>query len=99
MQYKFVAAAALLVAAVGCDPSNKDAGGPVVLERIMVQDAHPFGVRGVAMDLLDTAGSPLSGAVRCDANNPCVAQFLLGGVEPDFSCTAAGVCSDPLAAG
>ena len=98
MQYKLVAVA-LAVAAVGCDPSNSDPGGPVVLERIMVQDAHPFGVRGVAMDLLDTAGSPLSTAVRCDANRPCVTGFLLGGVEPDFSCTPAGTCSDPLAAG
>ncbi|MGZ3429067.1 MAG: Ig-like domain-containing protein, partial [Polyangia bacterium] len=98
MQYKLLAVA-LAAAAVGCDPSNSDPGGPVTLERIMVQDAHPFGVRGVAMDLLDTFGSPLSTAVRCDANNPCVTQFLLGGVAPDFSCTPAGVCSDPLAAG
>jgi hypothetical protein len=99
MQYKLVTAAALAIVAIGCDPSNNDVSGPVILERIMVQDAHPFGVRGVAMDLLDTAGSPLSTAVRCDATTPCSTGFLLGGVEPDFSCTSAGVCSDPLAAG
>ena len=89
----------LVAAAVGCDPSNSDPGGPVTLVRIMVQDSQPYGVRGVAMDLLDTIGSPYSTAVRCDANTPCVPQFMLGGVAPDVSCTQAGVCTDPLTAG
>ena len=88
----------LVAAAVGCDPSNSDPGGPVTLVRIMVQDSQPYGVRGVAMDLLDTLGSPYSTAVRCDANTPCVPQFMLGGVAPDVSCTQAGVCTDPLTA-
>src|SRR4051812_2104872 len=65
----------------------------------MGQDASPNGVRGAAMDLLDTPGSPYTTALKCDANNPCQASFLLGGVSPDFTCTAAGTCNDPLAAG
>jgi hypothetical protein len=67
--------------------------------RIMVQDSTNAGVRGVAMDLLDTPGSPLSTAAACDAVNPCLPEFTLGGTNPDFSCTLAGYCNDPLAAG
>lgn len=99
MSYKLMALA-LAVAAAGCgSDSPKDPSGPVKLMRIMVQDAIPEGARGVAMDLLDTPGSPLSTAVACDANHPCVADYLLQQVSPDVSCTPAGTCSDPLAAG
>src|SRR5882672_9724471 len=94
---------AMLAAAVGCDDvhsgQQSDPSGPVRLLRIMVQDSQPFGVRGVAMDLLNTPGSPLSTAVACNETHPCLLQFVLAGHNPDFSCTAAGVCSDPLAAG
>jgi hypothetical protein len=99
MQYKLLAFA-FAVLAVGCgNDSSSDPPGPVMLVRIMVQDAQPFGVRGAAMDLLDTAGSPLSTAVACDAGRPCVVPFLVQQVSPDVSCTAAGTCTDPLAAG
>ncbi|HEY2745651.1 MAG TPA: Ig-like domain-containing protein [Polyangia bacterium] len=73
--------------------------GPAKLVRIMVQDATPFGVRGVAMDLLDTPGSPLTTAVACDAGHPCEDPFLLQHVSPEVMCTQAGTCSDPIAAG
>ena len=77
MRYKLLALS-LSVAAVGCgSDSTTDPAGPVMLVRIMVQDAQPFGVRGVAIDLLDTPGSPLSTAVACDANHPCVVRFPL----------------------
>src|SRR5438445_5765022 len=65
----------------------------------MVQDSQPFGIRGVAMDLLNTPGSLLSTAVACNDSHPCLPQFVLAGHNPDFSCTPAGLCSDPLAAG
>ena len=99
MKYPLIALT-FAVAAVGCgNDSSNDPGGPVMLMRIMVQDSQPFGARGVAMDLLDTPHSPLSLAVGCDAGHPCVPQFLLQQYQPDFSCTAAGTCNDPLAAG
>ncbi|MDB4965407.1 MAG: hypothetical protein JWN44_1096 [Myxococcales bacterium] len=95
--------AALMIAAVGCDDVHSgqqgDPSGPVRLVRIMVQDSQPFGIRAVAMDLLNTPGSPLSTAVACSDIQPCLPQFVLAGSNPDFSCTAAGVCNDPLAAG
>jgi hypothetical protein len=65
----------------------------------MVQDSQPFGVRHAIMDLLDTPGSALSTSVACNDTNPCGPQFNLGGTNPDFSCTSAGFCNDPLAAG
>lgn len=95
--------AATSAVAVGCDDVHTgqpgDASGPVRLLRIMVQDSQPAGIRGVAMDLLNTPGSPLSTAVACSDTSPCSPQFVLAGINPDFSCTAAGVCNDPLAAG
>ena len=91
---------AVVAAAAGCgSESPSDASGPVKLERILVQDAVPHGARGVAMDLLDTAGSPLTSALACDDNHPCVSLYVIGGIVPDASCTAAGLCTDPLAAG
>ena len=88
-----------ILVAVGCgSEAPSEPSGPVKLVRIMVQDSQPNGARGVAMDLLDTPGSPLSTAVACDSNNPCVADYLLQRVAPDFSCNA-GVCNDPIAAG
>lgn len=99
MHYKLLALS-FVVAAVGCgSDSTTDPAGPVMLMRIMVQDAQPFGARGVAVDLLDTPGSPLSTAIACDANHPCVADFLLQQVSPNVACTTAGTCTDPLAAG
>ncbi|MCA1664661.1 MAG: Ig-like domain-containing protein [Myxococcales bacterium] len=99
MHYKLLALS-FAVAAVGCgSDSTNDPGGPVMLMRIMVQDAQPFGVRGAAMDLLDTPGSPLSTATPCDANHQCVVDYLLQHVSPNVACTAAGSCTDPLAAG
>lgn len=93
---------AFAVAALGCDDvhtgQGSDPSGPVELVRIMVQDAQPSGVRGVAVDLLDTAGSPLSTAVACSDTNPCQRDFVLQGANPDFTCSPAGVCNDPLAA-
>src|SRR5262249_21221699 len=90
-------------AAVGCDDTHtgqsQDPGGPVQLVRIMVQDSQPFGVRGIAMDLLDVPGSAFSTATACNDVNPCSPQFVLAGKNPDFSCTPAGFCNDPLAAG
>ena len=60
-RYFFIA---MLAAAAGCDDVHSgqqtDPSGPVRLLRIMVQDSQPFGIRGVAMDLLNTPGSPLS---------------------------------------
>src|SRR4051812_29842737 len=86
--------------AVGCDDVHVgqpgDPSGPVKLLRIMVQDSQPAGIRGVAMDLLNTPGSPLSTAVACSETAPCSPQFVLAGTNPDFRCTAAGVCNDPL---
>ncbi|HEX9104005.1 MAG TPA: Ig-like domain-containing protein [Polyangia bacterium] len=88
------------VAAAGCgSDAPGDPAGPVKLVRIMVQDAQPLGARGVAMDLLDTPGSPLSTALPCDANHLCAADYLLQQVAPDFTCTQAGTCNDPIAAG
>lgn len=99
MHYKLLALT-LAVAAVGCgDDSTHDPSGPVQLMRIMVQDAQPQGIRGVAMDLLDTPGSPLSLATPCDATHACTVIFTLEHQSPDVSCTAAGTCTDPLAAG
>lgn len=93
----------LAFVAIGCDDNHtgqpKDPTGPVQLVRIMVQDSQPFGVRGVAMDLLDTPGSANSLAVACSDVDPCSPQFVLAGTNPDFSCTSAGTCNDPLAAG
>jgi len=87
------------VAAVGCGSETpSDPPGPVMLVRIMVQDATPFGARGVAMDLLDTAGSPLSTAVACDPAHQCTSTYLLQQAAPDTSCNN-GVCNDPIAAG
>ncbi|HEX6838427.1 MAG TPA: Ig-like domain-containing protein, partial [Polyangia bacterium] len=87
----------LALVSVGCGSETpSDPAGPVRLVRIMVQDSQPFGARGVAMDLLDTTGSPLSTAVACDQNHPCAADYLLQQSAPDFSCNA-GVCNDPLA--
>ncbi|HEX6838934.1 MAG TPA: hypothetical protein VF334_20285, partial [Polyangia bacterium] len=86
------------VAAVGCGTDNSDPAGPVKLVRIMVQDAQPFGARGVAMDLLDTPGSPLTTALACDAAHQCASTYLLQQVAPDVSCNA-GLCNDPIAAG
>ncbi|MDB4967351.1 MAG: hypothetical protein JWN44_3040 [Myxococcales bacterium] len=85
----------------GCDDihagQSSDPSGPVMLVRLMVQDAEPFGIRGLATDVLDTPGSPLSTAVSCDPDlNPCLPQFVLPGGNPDFSCTK-GLCNDPLA--
>ena len=97
---RIVVLLAISVAAIGCgDDSPTDPTGPVKLVRIMVQDAVGQGVRGVAMDLLDTPGSPLTSAVSCDVNHPCVVEFTLQHVSPDVACTSAGLCSDPLAAG
>ena len=99
MQSKLVALAfAASIAAVGCGTDNSDPAGPVKLVRIMVQDSQPFGARGVAMDLLDTPGSPLTTAVACDAAHQCTSTYLLQQVAPDVSCNA-GVCNDPIAAG
>lgn len=85
---------------VGCDDNHtgqlSDPSGPVKLVRLMVQDAEPFGIRANAVDLLDTKGSPLSLAVACDDQNPCLQQFVFKGGNPDFSCTKAGICNDPL---
>lgn len=87
----------------GCDDNHtgqgSDPSGPVKLVRIMVQDSQPSGLLGYATDLLDTKGSPLSTAVACDDLNPCLPQFTLAGANPDFSCTKAGFCNDPLAPG
>src|SRR6476659_172089 len=100
MQHKLIALSFAAVAVAGCgDPSHDDPSGPVMLMRIMVQDAHPNGVRGVAMDLLDVPGSALSTAVACDVNHPCIADFLMQQVSPDVTCTQAGTCTDPLAPG
>ncbi len=100
---KKLLALGLVVVATGCDDNHtgqlKDPSGPVQLVRIMVQDSQPFGVRGVAMDLLDTPGSTYSTAVACSDIDPCLPQFVLAGANPDFSCTPAGTCNDPLAAG
>ena len=99
MHYKLLALG-FAVAAVGCgNDSSNDPSGPVMLMRIMVQDAQPFGVRGAAMDLLDTPGSPLSTATACDASHQCLADYLLQQVSPNVACTSAGTCTDPLAAG
>ncbi len=90
----------VVVGVVGCGSgAPSDPAGPVKLVRIMVQDAQPFGARGVAMDLLDTPGSPLTTALSCDAGHPCVDPFLLQQVSPEVTCTPAGTCSDPIAAG
>ena len=87
------------VVAAGCGSDhNTDPAGPVKLVRIMVQDSQPFGARGVAMDLLDTPGSPLSTAVACDPNHPCATDYLLQQAVPDVSCNN-GLCNDPIAAG
>lgn len=95
--------ASLAAVAAGCDSVHtgqpSDPPGPVELVRIMVQDAQPSGARGVAVDLLDTPGSPLSTAVACSDTEPCLPQFTMQGSNPDFSCTPAGVCNDPLTAG
>lgn len=85
----------------GCDDNHtgqgSDPAGPVKLTRILVQDATPNEILGYITDLLDTPGSPLSTAVPCDDLNPCQKQYTLGGTNPDFSCTKAGTCNDPLA--
>ena len=97
---RLIALFAVSVAVGGCgSDSPTDPAGPVKLTRIMVQDAVSQGVRGVAMDLLDTPASPLTTAVACDANHPCVVLFTLQHVSPDVACSDAGVCTDPLAAG
>ncbi len=98
MKWKLVALTFSIVAAgCGSDSSSSDPPGPVKLMRIMVQDSQPFGARGVAMDLLDTPGSPLSTAVACDATHQCAMTYLIQQVAPDVSCSS-GVCNDPIAA-
>src|SRR4051812_11570296 len=100
MYQKLFALSFAAVAVVGCgDPSHDDPSGPVMLMRIMVQDSQPFGARGAAMDLLDVPGSALSTAVACDASHPCTVDYTMQHIAPELTCTAAGTCSDPLAAG
>jgi hypothetical protein len=95
-----VASFVVVLAASGCgSESPGEPTGPVELVRIMVQDSLPNGVRGVAMDLLDDASSPLTTAVSCDDSHPCISDYLLQRIEPDVSCSPAGKCTDPLAAG
>ena len=91
-------AVVLLAAGCGSDVPG-DPAGPVKLVRIMVQDSLPQGVRGVAMDLLDTPGSPLTTAHACSDSAPCVVNYTFQHVSPDVSCSAAGFCTDPIAAG
>jgi hypothetical protein len=91
-------AVVLLAAGCGSDVPG-DPAGPVKLVRIMVQDSLPQGVRGVAMDLLDTPGSPLTTAHACSDSAPCVVNYTFQHVSPDVSCSAAGFCNDPIAAG
>lgn len=91
-----------LLAAAGCEDNHSgqptDPPGPVRLMRVMVQDAIPLGARGVAMDLLDVPGSPLTTATACDDVNPCTPQFNLQYTVPNVACHA-GYCTDPLRAG
>ncbi len=98
MKSKLLLALPFVFAAAGCGSDNSDPAGPVKLVRIMVQDSQPFGARGVAMDLLDTPGSPLTTALACDAAHLCPSTYLVQQVAPDVSCTN-GLCNDPLAAG
>lgn len=94
----------------GCDSNHtgqpSDPSGPVKLVRAIIEDDDSAsqgagGERGIATDLLDKPGTPLSTAVSCDVNlKPCLTQYNFNFSPPDFSCssdTGTGTCADPLA--
>src|SRR5438477_5345959 len=86
--------AALLTGAFGCDDVHTgdltDPGGPILLERVIVQDS-PAAVsnaasagtttRGGAVDLLETATPP-----ACGDAAPCQVLFAMQGGLGDFTC-------------
>ena len=94
----------------GCDSNHtgqpSDPSGPVKLVRAIIEDDDSAsqgsgGERGIATDLLDAKGTPLSTAVECDVDlKPCLTQYNFNFSPPDFSCSAdtgMGFCNDPLA--
>lgn len=88
-----------LVGTVGCDDNHSgqpsDPSGPPQIVHVMIVEPLDNG-RASAVDLVDSQPP-----VACNDLLPCTAQFNLGSVSPDVSCSVTGtatmgVCNDPL---
>ena len=97
-----------LVGTAGCDDITAgqptDSSAPPQLQHVMIQDARylfDWPNRASALDILDNnQAQPCTIASPATATDPqvdtCINEFLVDQVAPDVTCTAAGICNDPL---